>query len=215
MNATETTQASHTKKQPWDQQPDETVDAFILFQQYLENGPEEGHKDLADQTGRSLAAVRQLAYRHHWSDRGAAWRQHLAQIRFQAIEQAARNQTALLASRASISRQLDWEENGRLSEVKRHLINNVINDPNAKCSISELCHLIQTSSKLRRQATEVPEAKNASGSPDPDSDPLILRFREHLRKAYGKDSESQAPASSPIVPETKVGTLSTASPSAA
>ena len=214
MTATETTQASHTKKQPWDQQPDETVDAFILFQQYLENGPEEGHKDLADQTGRTLAAVRQLAYRHHWSDRGAAWRQHLAQIRFQAIEQATRDQTALLASRASISRQLDWEENGRLSEVNRHLINNVINDPNAKCSISELCHLIQTASKLRRQATEVPEANNAPAY-NPDTDPIILRFREHLRKACGRDSEPQAAASSTIVPETKVGTLSTASPSAA
>src|SRR5713101_1954622 len=89
-----------TTKQLWDQQPGESPKAFASFMQYLESGPEATLQQIAETTGKSLQAIWHLSSRHHWLERAAAWRQHLASIACAASERATNQNSALWAVRA-------------------------------------------------------------------------------------------------------------------
>src|SRR4051812_47457528 len=62
----------------WQRLPGESVNSCAAFCAYLELGPDATLQRLSDQSGKSLDVVCQLSARHHWMERAAAYRQHLA-----------------------------------------------------------------------------------------------------------------------------------------
>ena len=209
-------EASENEPRPWQQQEGETESAYVLFQQFLDLGPDATHKDLAQQNQRSVNAIRLLSSRHNWTDRAAAWRQHLAKIKFQTAENATRERVSLFTARAAISAQLDWENAARASELERHLLDQFLNRSETKCSVFELIHLMRTNSDLRRKSAQL-LVEQPEGLPLPSAavNPQVLRALQAVYAnppqppdalppaALSSENPAAAPVPAPAAPGTE------------
>ena len=194
----------------WHQQSDESAKAYATFLEYLEFGPDFTLEQVAESTGKSKDAIWKLSSRHHWLDRAAAWRRHLADAASALVERTVGSNSALGSVRADIVCQEHWEDAQQLRRLARYILNKELNNPSAKCSIFELSHLFHTSSKL----SSLSLAKPGSG-PKPDqasASDADVDFENALKKAYGpaaastngKDGVPSVPNQSPV-PDGKDG----------
>src|SRR3982751_1688093 len=86
----------------WQQQPGESLRAYLAFLDYMDLGPEAVLDQVAEKTGKSIDAIWKLSSRHHWLDRAAAWRQHLAEAACIAVQRSVMRASPLWAMRARI-----------------------------------------------------------------------------------------------------------------
>jgi hypothetical protein len=181
--------------QPWTQQPDESAGAFATFREYLDLGPDLTLAEFAEKTCKPLGSVRNLSSRHHWFERAAAWRQHLARIACAAAEETTRQTAILRANRAAVVQQLEWESAQKLAQVGRQLLNHYLNDPESQSSISEVTQLFSVFSRLARLATAQPTEHHDHEHKLTTTDGIPPKLAAALDTAYGpKESEASPPA---------------------
>jgi hypothetical protein len=169
----------------WERFADETPDAFSAFTVYLELGAQSSLSDVAEKTGRTYKAIRNLSSRHQWSERAAAWRQHLASASLAAIKHKTIKDHELWAARQQILREQEWERSQNLNIVCNQALNALAADPQAKISAYELSPLIRLTSQTARTAIAgVPDPNQGSEEQlDRNNDPLVRQFRSQAVKA--------------------------------
>src|SRR5882724_5039266 len=93
----------------WQHLPEETPEAFSAFAIYLELGSDATLQDVAEKTGKSLGAIKNLSWRHNWRDRAAAWRQHLANATLVSLKTENVQHHKLWNARLQTNRERNWE----------------------------------------------------------------------------------------------------------
>jgi hypothetical protein len=92
--ADELAAAAEVRDEPWRQQHDEPAKHYGFFRAYLEAGPGRNMRELAEQLGVKYPNVRNVAYRHFWTERARAWDEHLARVSDDEWRKDARELTA-------------------------------------------------------------------------------------------------------------------------
>jgi hypothetical protein len=183
-----------TEKGIWQRLPQESPASFDAFFAYLELGPDADLSDVAQKTGKTYGAIKNLSWRYQWLERAAAWRQHLSSLWAAGFQRTAAQTAELWARRQAIARQQEWERYQQLLLLVNEAMAKLCADPNVKVSIWELCSLMRLSSECARRAiTPVPVEELP---PDINSDPIILEFRANLAKVV-EGFESKPVAASP------------------
>lgn len=77
----------HEQRTPWEQQPQETTEAYEAATIFFDLGPRRTFAETARRLGRSRGYVRNLATRHQWKERAQAYDQHRQQARRSQREQ--------------------------------------------------------------------------------------------------------------------------------
>jgi len=180
---TQPTETPSVTSQLWDQQPNETQNAYALFLDYLEFGPDPDFSGLAEKTGKSISALWTLSSRHHWSERAAARRQHLARLAFEAAQRVAQDQAAFWAARMNVSREQEWENGQLLAQLGRRLTHERIHNPASTTQGYELKSVFETASKLCRLAAE-------NDRPTEPVSPIRSLLEEELELAYGRGKDA-------------------------
>lgn len=130
-------------RDPWDIQPGESRPMYDRFCTYRDAGLKRSVRSLAEQTGKSVAYLHQVAYRHHWISRAQAFdaeQRRLRGLRMEAerdrmVDDHLRIAKAMLAKAAAGLMQLD----------------------HTKLTATEIVRLVETLSKLERAALGEPE----------------------------------------------------------
>lgn len=172
---------------PWQLQPGESQKAFLAFQEYLELGTNATIKNVAEKTGCSFDSIENFCHRHHWRERAAAWRHHLAQLQSQPLEQLAAASSTLWAQRAQTLRQQQWEFAQNLAQLGQELFLQLLDGKGAAPRPDEVSRIYNTAAKLARQAVE-PPAPNLG--PSPEDDAANLEFERALKTVYGAMAQS-------------------------
>jgi len=183
MNENQTPSPENPGPQLWERLPDETADAFSAFAAYLELGAEASLADVAEKTGRTYKAIRNLSARHQWSQRAATWRQHLAAASLAAIKQATVKRHELWALREQIVREQEWERAQNLNTVCNQALNTLASDQEAKISAYELSPLIRLTSQAARTAIAGVTESGPENLLDRKNDPLVRMLQDHVAKA--------------------------------
>ena len=189
MNENQTLSPKDAGPQLWERLADETPDAFSAFAAFVELGTEASLVDVAEKTGRTYKAIRNLSSRHHWSERAAAWRQHLANAALGAIKQSVIKNQELWALRRQILREQEWERSQHIGALCRQALNGLLSDPDAKISAYELSPLLRLASQTARTAIADGADLGADEVLDANSDPVIREMRAHMRKALAARPE--------------------------
>ncbi len=180
----------------WDRQPGESSAAFALFTQFLELGADSTLADLAEKTGRTLTSIRHMSGRHNWTERAAAWRQHLAHAAHEAREQVARDEALLWSSRSKLARELAWELGLSLGNTFRNVNNLVQADPKASIPLYALTKLSESAIKLLRIAADPSPAQFSAATGLKDNQEAS--FQKGILEVFGDSTVPlTAPASSP------------------
>ena len=182
----------------WQRLPDESANAHAAFAAFLQLGPDATLEQAAQASGRTVGAIRNLSYRHHWQDRASAWRQHLATVALTAIETDHTRQARLWNIRQQSFREQQWEAIQQMLTLSRQVRLQLLNQQEHDIEYYEFVRLEEQISKLGKLAFPASKADGADPTLNPDTDPIILRFREHLRKAVGREDDppAQTPPSS-------------------
>jgi hypothetical protein len=175
----------------WQQQPGEGLKSYLAFLDYAELGPEATLEQVAEKTGKSIDAIWKLSSRHHWLDRAAAWRQHLAETACIAVQRSVIRSSPLWAMRARIIREQQWEISQKMSLVGRQLLNSFLKNPDSKAAVYEIARLFDVSTRLARFASE--PADQNSDDLDLQTSPVHREFAEALETAYSKPLPGELP----------------------
>jgi hypothetical protein len=187
--------------QLWHQQPGESSNGFALFQQFLDLNADCTLPEFAEKTGKTFNAVRCLSSRHHWFERAAAWRQHLAALACDAVAETKTRNAVLWASRHQLFREQEWELAQQSGAVIRQLLLSHLKNPDVSCSISEISNFLHVFSKLGRLASEAladptEPVGNAGGSLSKEISALLAKLFTHpsepLAGAVNSPGQSEA-----------------------
>jgi hypothetical protein len=148
----------------WQRLAGESAASHTAFCASLELGPDATLQVVANQTGRTLTAIRHLSSRYSWRERAAAWRQHTASIAFAAMETQTVQNEKLWAHRREALRELQWEDSEKLRELYHNGLNQLANDPHTKLKVPELLAFMRLAFKLGHDALGTPVKKTASES---------------------------------------------------
>jgi hypothetical protein len=199
------------QKQPWDQQTGETAKSFAAFGEYLEEPADITLDEFATKTGRTIGSVWGLSTRHHWRERAAAWRQHLASEHYAAIEQKTKEQAHLRSVRDGILYEQQWEFGQALMELAHRKVMAAIKNPEKEISFQSMTLLasaLQKMNKSDRPLTPInPREKEIKdfnselnvvfSKPLPGETPG-MDFKDYVHP--GPDAAKPAPAPPPQTP---------------
>lgn len=184
----------------WQQLSTESSFAYTAFTTFLRIGSDASLKDVAEKLGRTYAAVALLSSRHHWAERAAAWRQHVANASLGAIKQATIKNHELWALRQQILREQEWERSQQLGALCREALKSLGSNPDAKISAYELSPLLRLTSQTARTAIagviEAPKADSA----DSISDALAPFFADIEKTCDHEAKRSLPPPPTPSQP---------------
>jgi len=179
----------------WQRQPDETPADFTAFVAYLRLKGRRSHRAAAEQTGRSLVAIRRLSARHHWTGRVAAFETRLADATQAALDHVI--QSAITTSQSDLE-QFRIKEfllaHQVIHESKRWL--KLASDPRRhQISILQICRLTELAFKLQCLATGMPfgeESKRRKRREDVPGYWTGPSAEAALEKIYGDQSPAAA-----------------------
>jgi hypothetical protein len=164
----------------WQRLPGETAEAFEAFGLYLELGFDASLSRVAEKTGKTYGAIKNLSWRHQWSQRAVAWRQHLANTAFAGVQRDVAKNVELWSDRQQILREQEWERSQRLDMFCSEALSNLLAHPEAKVSAYELGPLLRLASQAARHAVTPPAVEDVV--PDINSDPIIIEARANMAK---------------------------------
>jgi len=180
----------------WQCQPDETPADFTAFVAYLRLKGRRSHRATAEQTGRSLRAIRRLSARHNWAGRVAAFETRLAAATQDALDHML--QAAITTSQSDLE-QFRIKEfllaHQVIHESKRWL--ELASNPRRhQISILQICRLIELAFKLKCLATGMPTGDEPRRRQRPEDRPGYWTgpsAEEALKKIYGYPSSAHSP----------------------
>lgn len=117
-------------RQPWERRPGESAKAYERFLWYRDFGPQRRYAAVAERFGVAERTVKDMAYRHRWTDRlvaaiehdRAAWREELGEHILRARQDQIRASNDLLQI---ILRRLQGMEE---EEIPAHLVARILRD---------------------------------------------------------------------------------------
>lgn len=132
-----------TNRDPWDIQPGETRAMFDRFATYRDAGLRRSVRSLAEETGKSVQYLHQVAYRHRWTERAHAFDAEQRRLRAVRLE-AERDR--MVDDHLKIARAMARKAVEGLRDI----------DP-SKLTATEIVRMVETLSKLERAALGEPE----------------------------------------------------------
>src|SRR3954447_15727081 len=92
----------------WQKLPRESANAYAAFTAFLESTPRPSLQKVASKLGVSYGSVAMLSHRFQWTERAAAWRQHVSQSVLASLQHTAVKKE-LWGLRQQVSREQVWE----------------------------------------------------------------------------------------------------------
>lgn len=181
-----------TMSQVWDRLPDESQDAFAAFTAYLQLGSDATLLDVAAKTAKSHGAIRNLSSRHNWSERAAAWRQHVAGAALAAVKSDTIENERLWNLRLQVARERRWERLQKAELLADQLLNKYINDPDAEMPAYVLPQLLRAVTDTADKAIAhvvKPDQSAQSGA----SAAALRDYHEQMAKALATFPKASIP----------------------
>ena len=130
-------------RDPWDIQAGESRTMYERFTQYRDAGLKRSVRSIAEQSGKSVQYLHQVAYRNHWHARAGAWDNEQRRLRAQRLE-------------AERDRMVDDHLKIARAMMAKAALGLRALDPE-KMTATEITRMIETLAKLERAALGEPE----------------------------------------------------------
>ena len=206
----------------WQRQPGETPADFTAFAACLRLKGRRSHRATAEQTGRSLGAVRRLSAKFNWPGRVAAFERRLADATQDALDHVIR--AAITTSQSDLEqfRIKEFVLAHQIIHASKRWLELASNPRRRQVSLAQICRLTELAFKLKCLATGMPFGDEPRRRKRPEDRPGYWTgpsVEEALQKIYGDNSPAaasppaagrdgraapSAPASSPPSPSLEV-----------
>ncbi len=181
----------------WQRQPGEDPADFTVFIAYLRLKGRRSHRQVAVQTGRSLAAIRRLSAQFNWRARVAAFEARLADASQDALDLLVRTTSARTTADFERLRMDEFQLFQRVLHESRRWLK-LASDPRRRdVSLGQVCQVIELAFKLGRLATgmptgDEPRRPRKEDTPGYWTGPSV---EDALKKLYGSPLKTEEPDS--------------------
>ena len=180
----------------WQRQPDETPADFTAFAAYLRLKGRRSHRATAEQTGRSLGAVRRLSAKFNWPGRVAAFERRLADATQDALDHVIR--AAITTSQSDLEqfRIKEFVLAHQIIHASKRWLELASNPRRRQVSLAQICRLTELAFKLKCLATGMPFGSEPRRRKRPEDRPGYWTgpsVEEALQKIYGSPLPGESP----------------------
>ncbi len=200
----------------WQRQPGESPADFTAFAAYLRLKGRRSHRATAEQTGRSLSAIRRLSVKFNWPGRVAAFEMRLADVTQNALDQVIN--AAITTSQSDLEqfRIKEFLLAHQIIHASKRWLELASNPRRHQMSLLQICRLTELAFKLKCLATGMPFGDEPRRRKRPEDRPGYWTgptAEEALQKIYGSPLPEELPPAAPP-PSANSGRDGRAAPSA-
>jgi hypothetical protein len=172
----------------WQRQPGETPADFTAFAAYLRLKGRRSHRATAEQTGRSLGAIRRLSAKFNWPGRVAAFESRLADATQDSLDNVIH--AAITTSKSDLEqfRIKEFLLAHQIIHEAHRWLELATNPRRHQVSLTQICRLTELAFKLRCLALGRPFGDEPRRRPRPEDRPGYWTgpsAEEALEKIYG------------------------------
>ena len=169
---------------PFEQQPRESNKAFAAFSLYLSLGPERSLNVVRKKLGKSARLIQRWSGKFDWTERVAAFGNHLATVEREAIEASARGKAAEWAGREQKLRETEWRLHERAIAAAEKALDAFMEKDKVYANLADIARMLEIASKLGRLATGL--GTDGDGRKGDELPAMRVEVTVALEKIYGE-----------------------------